>query len=104
MHALIESSREQIAALCQRLGVRRLDVFGSALREDFEENSSDFDAAVEFSPAPGESGLLRYFSLKQQLESLLQRPVDLVELSAMPNTRLKRIIERNKVPLYAAEG
>lgn len=104
MHALIESSREQIAALCRHHGVRRLDVFGSALREDFEALSSDFDAVVEFSTAPGESSLLRYFSLKQQLESLLQRPVDLVELSAMADTRLKRIIERDKVPLYAAPG
>jgi len=36
------------------------------------------------------------------LELLLERPVDLVELDAMEDGRLKRIIERTKVPIYAA--
>jgi predicted nucleotidyltransferase len=44
----------------------------------------------------------QYFDFKTALEHLLSRPVDLVELEAMPNTRLKRIIEHTKVPIYAA--
>lgn len=102
MHPLIEASREQIAALCRRHGVSRLDVFGSALREDFDAAQSDFDAVVEFAPVGPGSALSRYFDLKSQLEALLLRPVDLIELTAMPESRLKRIIERSKVPLYAA--
>lgn len=102
MHPSIEASREQIAALCRIYGVRRLEVFGSALRQDFDVRSSDIDVAVEFEPLPQNDGLRRYFDFKTQLESLLKRPVDLVELRAMENTRLKRIIERTKVPVYAA--
>jgi len=102
MHALIENAREQIATLCRDYGVKRLEVFGSALRDDFDISHSDIDVVVEFdSKAPG-SGLHRYFDLKAQLEGLLGRPVDIVELQAMENSRLKRIIERTKVPLYAA--
>lgn len=77
-------------------------VFGSALRDDFDIDRSDVDVVVEFEPLPQDDGLRRYFDFKEQLEILLKRPVDLVELSAMENTRLKRIIERTKVPLYAA--
>jgi predicted nucleotidyltransferase len=102
MHPLIESSRDQIAALCRLYGVKRLEVFGSALREDFDVERSDVDVVVEFDALPENDGLRRYFNFKAQLEDLLKRPVDLVELSAMENTRLKRIIERTKVPLYAA--
>jgi hypothetical protein len=55
---------------------------------------------VEFDSAHAGSPLHRYFDLKRDLESLLGRPVDLVELRARPNTRLKRSIERAKMPLY----
>lgn len=102
MHPLIESSRSQIIALCRLHRVRRLEVFGSALRDDFDIQHSDVDVVVEFEPLPQGDGLRRYFDFKTQLEALLRRPVDLVELAAMENTRLKRIIERTKVPVYAA--
>jgi predicted nucleotidyltransferase len=39
--------------------------------------------------------------LKSDLESLFGRPMDLVELGAMPDTRLKRSIDRAKFPVSA---
>lgn len=104
MNPLIDAHREQIAALCREYGVRRLELFGSILRDDFDANSSDVDVVVEFVPRPAGGGIRQYFDLKSRLESLLGRSVDLVELSAMESTRLKRIIERSKVPVYAAPG
>jgi len=101
MVAQIEAHRSRIAELCRLYGVRRLDVFGSALRADFDPMASDIDLVVEFDPAHGGSPLHRYFDLKSDLESLFGRPVDLVELRAMADTRLKRSIERAKVPVYA---
>jgi predicted nucleotidyltransferase len=97
----IDTQRSRIAELCRLYGVRRLDVFGSALRADFDPAASDIDLVVEFDPAHGGSALHRYFDLKSDLESLFGRPVDLVELGAMPDTRLKRSIERAKFPVYA---
>lgn len=104
MHPLIGKQRERIAALCRRFGVKRLEVFGSVLREDFDARRSDVDVVVEFDPLVPGSGLRRYFELKAALEQLLERHVDIVELAGMENTRLKRIIERTKVPVYAAPG
>lgn len=101
MHASIEIAREKIKSLCRQFEVRRLDVFGSALREDFDSDHSDLDMVVEFAPRP-EDGLRRYFDFKSQMEALLHRPVDVIELHTMENTRLKRIIERTRVPGYAA--
>jgi hypothetical protein len=102
MHPLIERRREQIAALCERFGICRLEVFGSALRDDFEPDKSDVDVVAQFIPRSNGSNLRRYFEFKEGLEALLHRPVDVIELDAMENTRLKRIIERTKVPVYAA--
>lgn len=100
--AMIERRRGEIARLCERFGVRELALFGSILRSDFDPKSSDVDAAVKFGPPAGDSLARQYFDFKTALERLLSRPVDLVELEAMPNTRLKRIIEHTRVPIYAA--
>jgi predicted nucleotidyltransferase len=100
--ALIEQRRGDIAQLCERYGVRELALFGSILRSDFDLTSSDVDAAVKFGPPADDSLAHQYFDFKTALERLLLRPVDLVELEAMADTRLKRIIEHTKVPIYAA--
>lgn len=98
---LIARLRGPIALLCERHGARELSIFGSILRQDFDPDISDIDVAVTFGPARGVSIARQYFDFKRDLEELLGRPVDLVEIEAMPDTRLKRIIERTKVPIYA---
>lgn len=100
-HPLIAAHRAEIAALCRRFGVRQLALFGSILRPDFDPQRSDVDIVVEFSHREDASPARQYFDFKAALEELLGRPVDLVELSAMPNTRLRRAIERTQQPLYA---
>ncbi len=49
MNASLVVSGERIAALCRKHGIRRLAVFGSALRGDFRPDSG-VDALVEFEP------------------------------------------------------
>ena len=68
--------KEQIAEFCRRRHIRRLAVFGSALRSDFNE-SSDIDILVEFEPEhiPGLFGMAR---MERELSALLGgRKVDL---------------------------
>lgn len=89
-----------IVALCRRHGVRRLGVFGSVLRADFEPASSDLEFTVEFAEAT-ERSAAHSFDFKAELEALLGSAVDLVELRAMPEGALKRLIEESEVPLYA---
>jgi predicted nucleotidyltransferase len=93
-------TREEIAQLCRGYGVRRLALFGSTLRDDFDPARSDVDVAVEFVSREGESPARQYFDFKTALERLFGRSVDLVELSAMPDSRLKRHIERTQRALY----
>jgi len=98
---LLDSHREDIARLCRRYAVRHLAAFGSALRADFSLSHSDIDLAVEFAFSSEHSPARQYFDFKTDLEQLLGRGIDLVELNAMPDSRLRRIITRTQVPLYA---
>lgn len=102
MTAILQAKRSEIAALCQPRKVSRLDVFGSAARGTFEAESSDLDFLVEFQPlGPGERAEA-YFGLLEDLEELLQRPVDLVMARAISNPYFRRAVEQTQEMLYAA--
>jgi predicted nucleotidyltransferase len=101
MHPLIEQNRESIAGLCHRHGVRKLEVFGSILRDDFDPAHSDVDVLVDFAPDRA-SSFSNFMEMKESLEALFGRSVDLVELKAIRNRRLRYYIERSKAPVYAA--
>ena len=103
MDALVMRNLEAIAALCREHGVKRLELFGSAAREDFDPARSDVDFMVEFYPyAPSGGFADKYFVLRRALEELLGRHVDLVEEGCVPNPYVRASIERTKVPVYAA--
>jgi len=71
---LLPVDREALASLCRRHGIRRLAVFGSALRGDLREDS-DIDILVEFFP-DNRVGL-RLITIQDELSALFGRTVDL---------------------------
>jgi len=103
MHALIERVRDQIADICRRHGVTRLEVFGSAARgTDFDPGRSDADFLVSFAPEAGYD-FAGFADLKEELEALLGRPVDLVERAAVEESRnylRRRRILSEAIPVY----
>ncbi len=101
MIADIARNREELAELCRRFHVRRLDVFGSAARGDFDPARSDLDFLVEFAGEGDE--LARFVDFKEALEALLARRVDLVDrkgVEASPNYIRKRHILAGAEPVY----
>lgn len=101
MIAVIGSKKDEIAALCRRLHVRRLEVFGSAAREtDFDPAESDVDFLVEFEPGYRADAFNAYFSLKEGLEALLDRPVDLVVEKALKNPFVRAHVAHEREPVY----
>jgi len=103
MLPLITKHQSNITALCQRFGVRRLEVFGSAARgEDFDSARSDLDFLVEFEPLRPGDYVNAFFGLKEELERLFGRPVDLVSPASIGNRYFRESVERSKALLYAA--
>jgi len=71
----IDIPEEKIAEFCQHHRIRRLALFGSALREDFTPDS-DVDVLVEFEPGI-RVGMIRLAGIELELSSILGRKVDL---------------------------
>ena len=102
MHPTIAQHRADIAAICQRYRIQRLDVFGSAARaDDFNAAYSDADFLVEFD-ANMPVGLDAFFGAKADLEKLLGRGADLVEPGAIRNPFVLARIHRSRESVYAA--
>ena len=99
---LLESHRGELVAICQRHGVERLDVFGSAARGDFVPGVSDVDFLVSFSQPGGTGYADRYLDLAESLESVLGCPVDLLTERSLRNPILRQAIEQDRFTVYAA--
>jgi uncharacterized protein len=102
MTHVLEGHRQALADLCKKYRVRRLDVFGSAARGDFDEEASDVDLLVEFDDMPHADRADAYLGFLTAVEALLGRRIDLVEVSAVRNPYLLRGIEESRELVYAA--
>ena len=89
---------EQLAEFCRRHHIRRLALFGSALREDFGP-TSDLDLLVEFEAehTPG----LAFFAMQEELSRMLGRTVDLNTPRSLSRYFRDRVLGEAEV-LYAA--
>jgi uncharacterized protein len=88
----------ETSEFCQRWGVAELSLFGSVLRDDFKPDS-DIDVLFRFLPGV-RCGLLGLSQMREELETLFGREVDLVSKSAIE--RSQNWIRRNNI-LSAAQ-
>ena len=91
----------ELVGLCERYGVRRLELFGSAVGGRFDPQHSDLDFLVTFGPVQDLGLAEQYFGLKDELERLFSRPVDLVELDAVDNPYFLEAVQTERQLLYA---
>jgi predicted nucleotidyltransferase len=92
--------KESLDTFCRSNGIRRLSVFGSALRSDFRPDS-DIDVLVEFDPERI-PGLLGMAHMERELSALLGgRKVDLRTLEDISRYFRKQVLAEAEVQ-YAA--
>lgn len=103
LRAELDSKRHAIVALCEKYGVQSLDLFGSAVRDDWgPPEESDLDFIVAFRPQKGHGLADRYLGLARDLERLFGRRVDLLTERAIRNPFFRRSIEADRAAVYAA--
>jgi predicted nucleotidyltransferase len=85
---LLQQLAERKAEISERFDVKSLAVFGSVVHDTANVNS-DIDILVEYYNAPG---LFRFFDLKQYLEKLTGREVDLVTKKALKKQLRDKIL------------
>ena len=96
----LNTYQSQLIELCRSLSVKRLELVGSAAREDFQSELSDIDVLIEFD---GTQSLFdRYFELKFGLERIFGRKVDVIQNGAIKNPHLRASLEQDRIPVYEA--
>jgi uncharacterized protein len=96
---LLDKYSDPIKVLCAKYKVRELYAFGSVLGGEFND-TSDIDLLVNFDPMDLANYTDNYFNFKFSLEDLFERPVDLVEESALKNPYFKESISNSRQLVY----
>lgn len=96
---IINSNINEIKRLCAKHKVIKLFVFGSVAKNSFNQNS-DIDFVVTFGKMDLHNYADNYFDLKEELESVFNRPVDLLEEQAVKNPFIKKQIDSEKLLVY----
>lgn len=103
IHPEVEKHIPAIQALCREFGISRLEIFGSAVTDEFDPERSDVDFIVthpkdyDFGPWAG-----RLFDMEERLSRLLNRNVDLVMPSALDNKWFRREAEKTRTVIFDA--
>jgi uncharacterized protein len=91
----IKIDREKIAEFCRERGIRKMSLFGSVVRDDFDPETSDVDVLVEFEP--GRKAGYGFVHCRDALEHLIGRPVD---LQTGLGRHLGPLVEEDLSPIY----
>ncbi len=100
MIALIEQKQAGISDLCRRHEVKRLDLFGSAARGDFQPEHSDLDFIVQFRRTGYAGYADAFLEFAEALEHLLGRKVDLLTERMIRNPYFRAAVEATRQVVY----
>lgn len=100
MIALVDDNKPEIVALCERFGIRKLDLFGSAATGTFDPSSSDLDFVVDLGPYD-DAIADRYLDFAEALELLFGRSVDLVTEKSIRNPYFRYQVDTQRVRISA---
>ena len=101
MQPILTIHKNAIANVCSLFGVKKMYAFGSAVREDFHEHS-DVDFLVEFA-MPDKDPIKAfdiYLQFKNQLEQIVSRKVDVLQMNEITNPYLRHFINQEKQLVY----
>jgi predicted nucleotidyltransferase len=100
MKKSIQLKLAEFLTLCKSHNVKNIYAFGSAVTEDFNDESSDIDLLIEIdSEDPIERGE-NLMKIWDKVEDFFQRKVDLLTNSSIKNPIPRNNIDRTKILLY----
>ena len=102
MQQFITDRLPEIEALCRTHHVQRFSIFGSAVRNDFNPETSDVDVRVIFDSEKIERYARNAFAFQDALVALFGRQVDMVSAKRIKNDYFLRAMEKDLIQVYAA--
>jgi predicted nucleotidyltransferase len=94
-----EKNIEQIKQICKEFRVKNFSAVGSVLTDNFSSDS-DIDFVVDFEENDPVKYTDLYFQLKDKLEHILKRQIDLIEERGIKNSFFRKEIDESKVVIY----
>jgi predicted nucleotidyltransferase/predicted transcriptional regulator len=95
------SIQELIIDACREFEVNKLYLFGSLARDEAHEES-DVDLLVEFKRKGVTGAFDQFMGFKERMESILNRPVDIITNKRFRNPYFQQAVEAEKQLIYAA--
>ena len=95
----LDRIKPAIEHICQTLPVRRLGLYGSVVTKQFSPDS-DVDVLVVFDANEDIDLFDIYFELKEQLEKVFERHVDLVVDKPFRNSVFRKSVEKTRTVIY----
>ena len=99
---ILSAKHDEIVVLCRKYTVSRLRLFGSSLGVSWNNDSSDFDFLAEFGSPIGMNSFDQLFGFIVDMETLLERKVDVVDWNAAKNPFFRKHAETQAQEIYAA--
>ena len=93
--------KDQIKKICLDLKLKQLDLFGSATTDDFGPDS-DLDIIIQFKQDADLNHFDNYFKLKEELQDIFHRPIDIIIDGSVKNPYLKEAIAQTRKNVYAS--
>ncbi len=94
-----------ISSLCRRFGIARLRLIGSAIRDDWNAATSDFDFLVDYGPLPdGVTALDQLIKFEMELSDLLHSRVDTIDSNTPKNPFFLKHAVPGALDLYASKN
>jgi uncharacterized protein len=97
---LLEEKSGQVAALCRKYRVERLDLFGSAVAGSFQSETSDLDFIASFDGTREPDYAERFCAFADALEALFGRPVDLLTERMIRNLYFREEVEKSRQTIF----
>ncbi len=95
----LDKFRDSLPPLCEKYHVKRLYAFGSVLTDRFGPDS-DVDLIVDFVNWRVDGIADDFFDFRDELQTIFNRPVDLMGEQPIRNPILRRSIENTKRLIY----
>lgn len=100
MH-LVEINIHKIIEVCKRFHVRKLWVFGSILTQHFRQESDvDFCVDFDWNNIPLLESANNFFGFQESLEKIFNRPIDIVDDSAVKNPYFRAELNETRKLIY----
>ena len=99
MSVIIDTLKKKVISICKKYHVKNLYIFGSVTSKNFPQHS-DIDFIVSYKTIPLNEYADNFFNFKNELKTVLEREIDIIEEDTITNPYFLKEIPKNRQKIY----